>query len=142
MYKYLTLTSPSPAPLGWKAVVRDSLSIACDSTGNVYVTDSNNHCIQVFTAGGKFLRMFGRYGEGRGELNCPVGITVDTNDIVYVSEYVNGRVSVFTCEGQFFTSFGRKGKGPGEFIHPVRLSVDNFGVVYVCDYYNNRIQCF
>ena len=33
-------------------------SIACDSTGNVYLTDSMNHHIQVFTAGGKFLRMF------------------------------------------------------------------------------------
>ena len=41
-------------------------SIACDSTGNVYVTDGGNDRIQVFTAGGKFLRMFGRYGVGRG----------------------------------------------------------------------------
>ena len=47
-------------------------SIACDSTGNVYVTDSYNNRIQVFTAGGKFLRMFGRYCEVGGELNWPV----------------------------------------------------------------------
>ena len=117
-------------------------SIACDSTGNVYVTDSGNNRIQVFTAGGKFLRMFGRCGEGKGELNWPVGIAVDTNDIVYVSEVNNGRVSVFTCEGQFLTSFGRKGEGPGEFNYPVGLTVDNCGVVYVCDLFNNCIQCF
>ena len=116
-------------------------SIACDSTGKVYITD-NNYRIQVFTACGKFLRMFGRYGEGRGELNGPAGVTVGTNDIVYVSEYVSDHVSVFTCEGQLVTSFGRKGESPGEFKGPYGLAVDNCGVVYVSDFDNNRIQCF
>ena len=32
--------------------------IACDSAGKVYVADRDNHRIQVFTAEGKFLRMF------------------------------------------------------------------------------------
>ena len=117
-------------------------SIACDSTGNVYVTDSFNHRIQVFTAGGKFLMMFGSHGQSSEELNRPAGIIVDTNDVVYVSEFDNGCVSVFTCEGQFITSFGRKGHGPGEFNSPAGLAVDNCGVVYVCDHYNNCIQCF
>ena len=125
-----------------KGLFEHPWSIACDSTGNVFVTDSGNNRIQVFTASGKFLRIFGRYGEGRGELNWPVGVTIDTNDIVYVSEYDNGRVSLFSCVGQFITSFGRKGEGPGEFDRPVGLAVDNCGVVYVCDRYNNRIQCF
>ena len=40
--------------------------IACDSTGNVCVADCGNHRIQAFTAEGKFLKMFGRRGEGRG----------------------------------------------------------------------------
>ena len=86
--------------------------------------------------------MFGRRGEGKGELDLPAGITVDTNDLVYVSEYDNGRVSVFTCEGQFVTSFGRKGVGPGKFNYPVGLAVDYCGVVYVRDFVNNCIQCF
>ena len=102
----------------------------------------NNYRIQVFTASGKFLRMFGRYGRGRGEVNGPAGVTVDTNNIVYVSEYVSDHVSVFTCEGQFVTSFGRKGESPGEFKGPCGPAVDNCGVVYVSDFDNNRIQCF
>ena len=88
--------------------------MATDSTGKVYVADCSNLCIQVFTAGGKFLRMFGRKGAGRG----PEGIAVDASDLVYVTEYCNHRVSVFTSEGRFVTSFGRKGSGPGEFGHP------------------------
>jgi len=42
--------------------------VACDGAGNAYVADYYNHCIHVFTAEGKFLRMFGRHGVGRGEL--------------------------------------------------------------------------
>ena len=92
-------------------------------------------------AEGKFLRMFGRHGGGRGELFCPISITLDTSDIVYVGNY-DHRVSVFTSDGHFITSFGKKGVGPGEFDYPYGLAVDASGVVYVCDRGNNRIQAF
>ena len=117
-------------------------SIAFDSTGKVYVADTNNHRIQVFTAEGRFLRMFGRRGQGKGELNSPIGVAINTSDMVYVSENNNHRVSVFTSEGQLVTSFGRNGKGPGEFVWPCGLAVDDCGVVYVCDGGNNRVQAF
>ncbi len=58
--------------------------------------------------------MFGGHGEGRGELNLPISITIDTSDRVYAGDW-NHRISVFTSEGQFLTSFGQKGEGPGEF---------------------------
>ena len=52
-------------------------SIACDSTGKVYLADTWNHRIQVFTAEGKFLMMFGRSGCGRGELYLHADIKPD-----------------------------------------------------------------
>ena len=117
--------------------------VACDRYGNVYVADSGNHRIQVFTAEGKFLRMFGGRGRGRGELCDPRGVTVDTNDLVYVSnEGTDHCVLVFTSEGQFVTSFGKKGAGKGEFFCPTGVAVDIKGVVYVCDSENNRVQLF
>ncbi len=51
------------------------------------MADRDNHHIQVFTAEGNFLRMFGRRGVGRGELNEPRGVAIDSSDRVYVSEY-------------------------------------------------------
>ena len=83
--------------------------------------------------------MFGRRGQGRGELDRPSAVAIDTNNLVYVSEYNNHRVSVFTSEGQFVVSFGRKGQGPGEVDFPRGLSVDDSGVVYVCDVFNKRV---
>ena len=117
-------------------------SVACDSTGNVYVADTLNHRIQVFTAEGKFLRMFGRCGQASETLVSPTGVTIDTGDMVYVSDTCYHRVSVFTSNGQFVTSFGRKGNGPGKFVWPCGLAVDDCGVVYVCDGGNSRVQAF
>ena len=79
--------------------------------------------------------MFGRCGQGSGELAWSYYVAVDTSDMVYVSEVDNHCVSVFTTKGQFVTSFGRKAAEPGEFNHPISsgLAVDNNRVVYVCD---------
>ncbi len=97
----------------------------------LYVADFDNHRIQLFTAEGKFLRMFGRHGEGRGELYYPISITIDTSDRVYVGD-CNHRISVFTSGGQFLTSFGRKGEGPGEFEYPRGLAANVSRLVYMC----------
>ena len=86
--------------------------------------------------------MFGRRGQGRGELYVPYGVAIDTSDRVYISELSNHRVSVFTSEGQFLTSFGKKGAGPGGFRSPTGLAVDSSGVLCVCDYSNDRVQLF
>ena len=106
--------------------------ITCDSTGKVYVADRDNNRIQVFTAEGKFLKMFGRRGD-------PTGVAIDSNDMVYVCEGEKIRVSVFTPEGVFVTSFGSCGEGLGEFRG---IAVDNSGVVYARDHYNHCVQIF
>ena len=109
--------------------------IACDSTGNVYVTDFGNTRIQVFTPEGEFLRIIGKRGHGEGELYCPVSVAVDSKDLVYVSENGNQRISVFTSEGQFVTS--RDGLN-----RPRGLAVDKCGLVYVCDTENKCVKVF
>lgn len=122
---------------------KNPCGIASDTTGNVYVADSLNHRIQVFSPEGKFLRMFGKFGKGEGELSWPVAVAVDDpRGTVYVSEHRNHRVSVFTPEGKHLLSFGKEGNGPGEFINPCGVAVDQSGVLYVCDSYNDRIQLF
>ena len=137
----LTFSSSFGKPGSDKGQFDRTSSIACDSTGKVYVGDYN-HRIQVFTAEGKFLKMFGRRGAGRGELKMPEGVAIDSNDMVYVSEGGNDRVSVFTSEGVFVTSFGSSGEGPGQLNYPCGLAVDNSGVVYVCEFHNYRVQIF
>ena len=83
--------------------------IACDSAGEVYVADTNNHRIQVFTAEGKFVGIFGVCGQ---ELSSPYGIAIDSSNMVYVSESKNSCITVFTTEGQYRRAFGRRGMCP------------------------------
>ena len=112
--------------------------VACDSTGKVYVADSGNHRIQVFTPMGHFLSVF-----GATELYFPDGIAVDTSGLVYVSEGRNHRVSVFTSGGVLVTTVGGEGQGEGLFTRPCGLALNTDGsVLYVCDSGNKRLQRF
>ncbi len=126
-YSSASIPTAQSASYHWSKVGRDY--------SQNWKGDCDNHRIQIFTAEGKFLRMFGRHGERRGELDYPNSIAIDNSDRVYVGDW-NHRISLFTSEGQFLTSFGRKGEGPQEFQYSRGLVVDVSGVVYVCAYNN------
>lgn len=95
----------------------------------------------MFTVDGKYLRGFGKKGNGAGELDQPISIAV-AHDCVYVGEYWNSRISIFSTDGQFIKSFGSGGSAPGQFNSPYGITLDKNGTVYVSDTANNRIQIF
>ena len=51
--------------------------IAVDQQGNVYVADTANSRIQVFSSNGTFISKWGRYGVGNGTFGSPTGIAID-----------------------------------------------------------------
>jgi DNA-binding beta-propeller fold protein YncE len=120
-------------------------SIAIDSSGSfLYVADTSNSRIQVFsTTDGAFIRKFGTFGSGDGELNNPTGIALDTNDNVYVADSRNQRVAKFSSSGTFIKNWGSEGFGDGRFAVPTGVAVDkNTGHVFVTDEYIGRFQEF
>ena len=72
--------------------------IAVDSSsGNVYVADTINNRIQVFSSNGTFISVLGRDGGASGILRSPEGIAVDSSSgNVYVADTGNNRISVFS----------------------------------------------
>jgi DNA-binding beta-propeller fold protein YncE len=66
--------------------------LAVDSHGLVYVSDSGNARIQVFTPEGRFVRQFGSFGEGSGQFHFAYGVAVDEAGNVYVVD--DGRPGV------------------------------------------------
>jgi DNA-binding beta-propeller fold protein YncE len=116
--------------------------LAFGADDNLYLVDSRNNRVQVFTKEGKFLFKWGGSGSGDGELNIPWGIDIDKNGDVYVVDWRNDRIQKFAPDGRFLMKFGASGQGDGEFNRPTGVAVDKDGTIYVTDFKNDRLQVF
>jgi sugar lactone lactonase YvrE len=78
---------------------------AIDGQGLVWVTDTDNERVQVFTPEGQFVRAFGAngadgtIGNGPGEFQKPYGAASDCRGNIYITEQENRRVQVFGERG-------------------------------------------
>ena len=91
------------------------------ATDNLYVSDTFNDRIEVFDADGKFIRTFGKAGDGPGYFARPKGIAIDGDGHVWVADAVQDRVQVFTPEGELLIWMGKHGRLPGQFQSLARL---------------------
>src|SRR5918995_157077 len=70
--------------------------IAVDQAGNVYVADTANNRVQVFSSNGTFMSKWGKLGLFEENLRSPAAVAVDPSGNVYVADTANNRVSAFT----------------------------------------------
>jgi ABC-type Fe3+ transport system permease subunit/DNA-binding beta-propeller fold protein YncE len=114
--------------------------LAVDAQDRLYVADSCNHRIQVFSSDGRFLRAFGKAGSGLGELSYPYDVAVDARGNVFVCEFGNSRIQVFNPDGQAVEIIGGPGVEPGRFANPWSIALDSHENLYVADSQNHRVQ--
>lgn len=125
--------------------------IAIGGDGNLYVADTWNHRVQVFTPDGKFVRAWGSFFDAGddpaktvtnpGMFYGPRGIAY-RDGLVYVTDTGNERVQVFREDGTFVRMFGVTGSGSGQLLEPVGIAVAADGTVLVADSHNARIARF
>lgn len=94
--------------------------VALDGSGRVFVADSDNDRVAVFSSEGAFLFAFGVVGEGK--LAGPTGIAVE-GSTVFVADNSNKRIAEFSDTGTFDDSF--------EPLSPPRDVTFSEGVLYV-----------
>jgi ABC-type Fe3+ transport system permease subunit/DNA-binding beta-propeller fold protein YncE len=116
--------------------------LAVDTKDRLYVADSCNHRIQIFSPDGQFVASYGRAGRGPGELSYPYDIQVDRTGRQYVCEFGNSRVQIFDAENRPVESLGLMGSEPGQFSNPWSIALDSKGNLYVADSRNHRLQKF
>ena len=141
--------------------VQKPLGLAADSTGNLYIADSQNNCIRMVTPGpGKIVTVAGNgtsgfSGDGGAatgaKLNHPYAAAVDSSGDVFIADYDNSRIRMVTPDGNITTiaggtGFGYTGDNTGivatnaKLNFPTSLAVDNAGHVYIADSANNVVR--
>ena len=116
--------------------------LGVDRSGQIYVADSCNHRIQVYSGEGQFRRSYGQAGSGPGQLSYPYDVQVDADGRQYVAEFGNSRIQVFDRQGASIEILGGGGSAPGQFANPWSLVLDSAGSLYVADSQNHRVQKF
>lgn len=108
----------------------------------LFVADTLNHQIAVFSADGKLLRRIGKRGIGPGEFNFPLDVAIAPNGDLVVLDTLNARVQILRPDGSFVRMFGERGTAVGSFRLPKGIAVDGFGHIYVSDGQAHRFVIF
>ncbi len=123
--------------------LKEPVSEALDSSGDLWVADFANSRIEKFSPTGLLQASYGSYGSEAAQFEHPWGIAVNqSNGNVYVTDQGNYRVEEFSSSGAFIRAFGEKGTGSGQFGSLAGVAVDSSGNVWVVDAGNNRIEEF
>ena len=105
-------------------------AVDVDSSGNVYVADTDNNRIQKFDSIGTYITQWS------SSLNSPRGIATDSSGNVYVADTNNNRIQKFSSSGTYLTEWVYS------FNIPQGIATDSSGNVYVADRNNHVIKKF
>ncbi len=128
-------------------------SVVLDSSGNVYVADTNNHKIRKITPSGVVSTLAGSTQgdtDGTGiaaQFNYPTGIAIDVSGNLYVAENNNSKIRKITPNGVVTTYAGLGGGGyldgpvsVAQFSGPMGIAIDATGNMYVSDMFNHKVR--
>jgi hypothetical protein len=79
------------------------VAIVCDEK-NIFVLDSEDEAIRVFSKSGSLVYSFGRKGQGPGEFQMPADIDI-LGGKVYVADGGNRRIQVLDRRGRYLAGF-------------------------------------
>ena len=131
-------------------------AITSDTTGNLFVADTNNTTIRKITAGGVVTTLAGTPGvagsaDGTGlaaQIRYPQGIAVDTAGNLFVADTGNFTIRKITPAGAVTTLAGTpsvSGSADGsgaaaQFNQPYGIAADTAGNLFLADTFNNTIR--
>jgi DNA-binding beta-propeller fold protein YncE len=93
------IADPSKAPGPYE--LYGPRDVAVDRSGNIWVTDTGNARLMVYSATGEYLRTVGSRGSGPGQFDEPVGIAIDASGDIYVADMYNHRVEILDSTGAY-----------------------------------------
>lgn len=140
---------------GTAASFDNPFGVCVDASGNVYVSDQNNHTIRKITPAGVVTTFAGQVGasgaaDGTGtaaSFNFPRGLCIDGAGNIFVADFFNHSIRKITPGGVVTTIAGTGLSGSvdatgtsASFNRPAGVCVDGSGNLYVADQLNHRIR--
>jgi len=72
-----------------------------DNDGNIYILDRKERKVRIFDRTGKFLKQFGKEGQGPGEMSMPLSLQITHKNELVVTDALNQRLSFYSLQGEF-----------------------------------------
>ena len=125
-----------------------------DTSGNLYVADTLNHCIRKITPDGTTatyagtgLAGFANGSAATAQFNEPIGLAINSSGTLFVADSKNHRIRAISTAGNVTTYAGLGTAGftdgiptAARFRFPSGLAIDTAGVLFVADTMNHRIR--
>lgn len=132
-------------------------AVAVDTLGNLYIADTNNHCVRKVApngivstvAGGGSIYPDDGLPATSVALNSPNGVAVDASNNLYIADRLSNRIYKVTTNGIITTVAGNGTQGnsgdggpatSAQLLLPRNVAVSAFGNLYIADTSNNRIR--
>ncbi len=106
--------------------------VAVDTSGNIYVADTNGNRIVKLNSAGAVVSIF---TNPDSPMSSPFSVTLDPSGNMYISDQDNDRVLKLAPDGSQLASF----TAPLAFSRLNDIALDMSGNMYVSDQFNNRI---
>ncbi len=91
--------------------------VAVAANGDIFVADGHvNSRIVKFDRTGKFLKAWGRKGDGPGEFNLPHTLVIDSRGRVLVGDRSNNRIQIFDQDGNYLDQWTQFGTPSGMYV--------------------------
>ena len=100
---------------------------AVNDAGTIYVLDAQDAHIKVFDSSGKHLRTIGRKGQGPGELESPMTLSLNRSSDELAVHQASRRMSYFKTDGTFSRHLSLKE------MWALRGRVDSRGNIYITE---------
>ncbi|MEA3354291.1 MAG: hypothetical protein U9Q33_10800 [Campylobacterota bacterium] len=140
------------------AQLNGSYGVAVDSSGTLYIADTDNHRVRKVDTDGTITTVAGTgtsgySGDGSAatsaQLSIPYGVAVDSSGTLYIADSDNHRIRKVDTDGTITTVAGDGTSGysgddgaatSAQLSTPIDVAVDSSGNLYIADINNNRVR--